>query len=148
MNSSGQVNVLLVEDNPAEIRIITEIFKENAINFDITSVKDGMEAMDYLNKIGKYKNCKTPSLILLDLNLPKKNGLEVLEEIKNDNMLKCIPVIVLTNSSDDNDITDAYIHYASAYIVKPVDLDTFSEYIDIIKHYWFNYAVLPKKSND
>ncbi len=140
------IETLLIEDNPAESRIITEILSEEAQWININIVKDGEEAMGYLHKKGKYKNRKTPSLIILDLNLPKKKGMEVLEEIKNDDILKCIPVVVLTISSDENDISESYLHHASAYITKPVDLDKFRKNIYTFKNYWFNNAVLPERT--
>lgn len=139
------VEILLIEDNPAETRLIMEVFNENKHPVNIIGTKDGLEAIDYLYKKGKYENCKTPSLIILDLNLPKKNGLEVLEEIKTDNKLKRIPVIVLTGSTDDNDIFESYEHYANACMNKSADFDKFRKDIRAFKNYWFNNVVLPKK---
>ena len=101
--------------------------------------------MDYLHKKGKYKGCVTPSLILLDLNLPEKSGLEVLKEIKTDSILKCIPVIVLTNSNDNKDALKSYKHHANAYITKPIDHDKFKEYISTFKEFWLNNVQLPQR---
>lgn len=138
------LEILLIESNPAVVRIITEIFNENKWNIGIIRVKTGMEAMDYLHKKGEYKYSKIPSLILLELNLPGKDGYEVLNEIKVDNTLKYIPVIVLTNSSDDMDVFKSYEQHANAYMTKPFDLDKFMEDMFIFMEFWFNYATLPK----
>lgn len=114
MNLVTIVEVLLVEDNPAEVRIITELINFGRWNVNITNFRSGIEAIKYLRKEWKYKNSKTPSLIILDLNLPEKNGKEVLREIKGDDVLKCIPVVVLSNSDDDMDITESYMYHANA----------------------------------
>jgi chemotaxis family two-component system response regulator Rcp1 len=138
------IEILLIEDNPAETRLIVEIFSEETPKINISKVKDGFEAINYLNKKGEYKDSKKPNLIILDLNIPKKKGHEVLKEIKIDKKLKCIPVVVLTSSSDDEDIMESYKHYASAYMVKPVDYDTFKETMCAFRDYWLNSAVLPQ----
>ncbi|PAV05090.1 MULTISPECIES: response regulator [Methanobacterium] len=144
MDQPDIIDILLIEDNSDEVGLISKIIdvKEWNVNFNI--VNDGIEAMNYLHKKGKYYDCVKPSLILLDLNLPKKNGSEVLKEIKTDDILKCIPVIVLTSSDDDNDIIESYGHHANAYIIKPPDFDMFEKYILIFKDFWFNSAKLPK----
>ena len=139
------IEILLVEDNPAETRLIMEVFDENEHPVNITGVKDGIEAMDYLYKEGEYKNCKTPLLIILDLSLPKKSGIEVLEEIKTDNKLKHIPVVVLTGSKDDDDIFESYKHYANACMSKSANFDKFRKDIRAFRNYWFNNVILPKK---
>jgi len=144
MDIITNIEILLIEDNPAEMRLIAEIFSEDDSKVNINGVGDGIAAMDYLYRKGKYKYSKTPSLIILDLNLPKKNGHEVLEEIKTDDKLKCIPVVVLTSSNSDNDILESYKHHANAYMTKPVDFNKFKEYIHAFKNYWFNSAVLPR----
>jgi two-component system, chemotaxis family, response regulator Rcp1 len=140
------VDVLLIEDNSAETSLINKIldFDEWGVNFN--RVEDGIEAMDYLRKKGKYENSKTPSLILLDLNLPEKNGHEVLKEIKTDDILKCIPVIVLTDSDDDKDIIESYENYANAYITKATDFKKFKEDIQSFKEFWFNSVQLPRRT--
>lgn len=135
--------ILLVEDNPAEARLIVEVFDGFAIKNNITIVTDGDEAMDYLNKKGKYKNRKCPSIIILDLNLPKKDGREVLKEIKYDEKLKIIPVIVLTTSSDEGDVKMAYSNYASAFVTKPSELYELVELIKLFEGFWFQLATLP-----
>jgi two-component system, chemotaxis family, response regulator Rcp1 len=136
--------ILLVEDNPAEARLIVEVFDGFAIKNNITIVTDGDEAMNYLNKKDKYKNRKCPSLIILDLNLPKKDGREVLKVIKYDEKLKIIPVIVLTTSSNEEDVKMAYSNYASAYLTKPSELHEFVKLIKLFEGFWFNCATLPK----
>ena len=135
--------ILLIEDNPAEMRLIMEVFNEDTYPVHIIGVRDGVEAMDYLYKKGKYKDCKTPSLIILDLSLPRKDGFEVLEEVKIDNKLKHIPVIVLTGSKDDKDIFESYGHYANACMGKSSNFDKFRKDIRAFKNYWFNNVILP-----
>lgn len=144
MNSPNPINILLIEDNSDETSLISKIIKNNEWNINFNIVKDGMEAIDYLNKEGKYNNCVTPSLILLDLNLPKKSGREVLKELKQDEILKCVPIIVLTDSDDKKDIIESYDHHANAYITKPADFDMFEKYMLIFKNFWFNSVKLPK----
>ena len=139
------VDVLLIEDNSAETSLIDKIFDINEWNINFNVVGDGIDAMDYLHKKGKYKNSKTPSLILLDLNLPKKNGREVLKEIKTDDILKCIPVIILTSSDDDKDIFESYDNHANAYIIKHTDFSKFKEDIQCFKEFWLNNVQLPKR---
>lgn len=137
------VGVLVVEDNPADARLIKEACSGFAVKNRVTVVENGLEAMDYLYKRGKYKGVETPNIIILDLNLPKKSGREVLKEIKEDDNLKLIPVIVLTTSSDDEDICEAYRHHASAYIIKPADFDEFDDVICSFENFWFNISILP-----
>lgn len=137
------IEILLIEDNPAETRLITEAFNEDTSEANITVVKDGVDAMDYLYKRNKYVDNKAPSLIILDLNIPKKNGMEVLKEIKADNELKRIPVIVLTGSRADEDVFESYGHHVNAYITKSIDFNKFSKDIRAFKNFWINNAVLP-----
>jgi len=137
------IEILLIEDNPSETRLIMEVFNENRDTANITEVKDGVEAISYLHKKGKYKDHKTPSLIILDLSLPKKNGIEVLKEIKTNDKLKRIPVIVLTGSKDDNDIFESYEHHVNAYITKSLDFNKFKKDMRAFKDFWFDNVVLP-----
>ncbi len=137
------IEILLVEDNPAEMRLITEAFNEGTIKANITRVKDGIEAMDYLYKKDKYADSKTPSLIILDLSLPKKSGIEVLKEVKTDDKLKRIPIIVLTGSNDNNDIFESYGHHVNAYITKSIDFEKFQRDMVAFKNYWLNCSILP-----
>lgn len=137
------VGVLVVEDNPADARLIKEACSGFAVKNKVDIVENGMEAMDYLYKRNNYKDVKTPNLIILDLNLPKKSGREVLKEIKEEDNLKFIPVIVLTTSSDDEDIYESYRNHANAYVIKPTDFDEFDEVICSFEDLWFNSAILP-----
>lgn len=136
--------LLLVEDNPADARLIVEIFAGFQIRNNITLVSDVAEAMDYINKKGRFKDRKCPSLVILDLNLPKMDGRELLKEIKNNEKLKRVPVIVLTTSSHAEDVRDSYGNYANAYLTKPADFDDFVELVKTFEDFWFKCAMLPK----
>ncbi len=146
-NRTRPVNILLIEDNPGDIRLTEEAFNECQINVNLISVMDGVEAIKYLTKIEKYTSAETPDLILLDLNLPKKDGREVLEEIKSDGQLKRIPVIVLTTSNAEQDILKTYNLHVNGFINKPVDFDRFFDIIQKIKDFWLSTAVLPSMIN-
>jgi CheY-like chemotaxis protein len=149
MSNSSQIkpiDILLVEDNPGDIRLTQEAFKDGKIKNELNVVMDGEEAVLYLKKIGKYENVNTPDIILLDLNLPKKDGREVLAEIKNDPELKCIPVIILTTSSAQSDILNTYSHHANCYIMKPVDFNQFITVIRTIENFWLTIVKLPTKN--
>jgi chemotaxis family two-component system response regulator Rcp1 len=121
------ITILLVEDNPGDVRL----------------VRDGEQAIDYLRKRGNYEDAPQPDLILLDLNLPKKNGAEVLEDIKTDADLHSIPVIILTASKAEEDIARAYDHYANCYLTKPIDLNQFISVVQQIKTFWLSIVQLP-----
>jgi CheY-like chemotaxis protein len=144
MDNSMNHKILLIEDNPADARLIVEAFDGYKVKNNLTIVTDGAEAMDYLNKKGKYQDRDCPSVIILDLNLPKKDGRDVLKDIKDDEKLKRIPVIVLTTSSDEKDIKYSYGNYASAYLTKPSDLCDFIELIWSFEDFWFKWVTLPK----
>ncbi len=137
------IDILLVEDSPADVLIAREALKEAKLINTIHVTEDGMEAMEFLNKRGKFASAPRPDLILLDLNLPRKNGREVLEEIKNDANLKSIPVVVLTTSSAEEDILRSYNLHANCYVVKPVEFDSFVKAIQSIQHFWFSIVALP-----
>ncbi len=139
------MQILLVEDNPGDIRLTQEALKEGSIRNELHVVKDGVEAIDYLKRKGKYTNQPTPDIILLDLNLPRKDGREVLAEIKADENLKLIPVIILTTSDADLDIQKSYKLHANCFITKPVDLDQFIFIIRQIETFWFTVVKLPAK---
>lgn len=143
-NNHKPVKILLVEDNPADVRLTQEVFKDANVYNDLYVARDGVEAISFLRKKGKYKAKPRPDLILLDLNLPKKDGREVLREIKTDNELKSIPVVILTISQAEKDIIDTYNHYANCYINKPVDLDQFVEVVKSIKDFWLTKVKLPE----
>ena len=139
----GAVEILLVEDNPGDVILIRESLKENKLLTELNVVNDGEEALDYLNKRSEYSEATTPDIILLDLNLPKKDGREVLAEIKNDPQLRTIPVVVLTSSTAETDILRSYENYANCFISKPVDLDNFIKVIKSIKNFWLTIVKLP-----
>ncbi|MES2836468.1 MAG: response regulator [Bacteroidota bacterium] len=137
------INILLVEDNPADIRLTKEVLKEGKIRNVLNIVMDGEEALLYLKKEGHFKNAISPDIVLLDLNLPKKDGREVLAEIKSDDNLKCIPVIILTTSSAEQDILNTYAHHANCYIMKPVDFNQFIKVVRSIENFWLTIVKLP-----
>ncbi len=136
---------MLVEDNPADVRLTQENFKESKILNNLHVVKDGEEAMAFLHRKGKYADAVRPDLILLDLNLPKKDGREVLAEIKTDEELKSIPVIVLTISKAEEDILKSYNLHANCYITKPIDIEQFNKIVRSIEDFWLSIVKLPKK---
>jgi CheY-like chemotaxis protein len=137
------IEILLVEDNPGDVRLTQEALKENKVCNTMSVVEDGLEAIAFLHQEGNYSDAPRPDLILLDLNLPKKDGREVLAEIKNDPDLKRIPVVVLTTSKAEEDIIRMYDNYANCYITKPVDLDEFISIIKSIENFWVNIVKLP-----
>jgi two-component system, chemotaxis family, response regulator Rcp1 len=136
------LNILLVEDSPSDVRLVREALKENPMSVDMTVCSDGVEAMNFLAK-AERGTIKLPDLVLLDLNLPRKNGREVLAEIKNSPTLHRIPVIVLTSSRSDDDIQQAYDLNANCYITKPLDLADYMKVVRAIEHFWFLTATLP-----
>jgi two-component system, chemotaxis family, response regulator Rcp1 len=138
-------NLLLVEDNPADVRLTQEALKEGQVPVNLSVVTDGVEAVDFLHRTGIYKDAPRPDLILLDLNLPRKNGREVLSEIKNDPDLKRIPVLVMTTSKAQQDVARAYSLNANCYITKPMDLDEFMEVVRSIEDFWLEKASLPER---
>lgn len=137
-------NVLMVEDNPGDVRLMQEAFKEVNVSVNLSIVMDGEEAIKYLSKVGEYKDVTTPDLILLDLNLPKKDGREVLQEIKTDPNLLRIPVVVLTTSNAEQDILHCYNLHANCYIRKPVDFDEFFDVIRKIEDFWLSTVILSR----
>ncbi|MBF0489862.1 MAG: response regulator [Candidatus Omnitrophica bacterium] len=138
--------ILLVEDNPGYISLTIESFKEWKIEHQLDVVEDGEEAMDFLKHRGKYIDAKYPDIILLDLNLPKKDGRDILKEIKNDPILKRTPVIILTTSIDDEDVVKAYDNHANCYIRKPVDLVGFLDVVKKTEDFWLSVSKLPPAS--
>jgi CheY-like chemotaxis protein len=137
------IEILLVEDSPSDADLTVETFNESRILNQIYVAEDGVEALDFLYKRGNYREAPRPDLILLDLNLPKKSGQEVLEEIKADANLCTIPVVVLTTSAAEEDILRSYQLQANCYITKPVDLDRFVEIVKLISDFWFAAVRLP-----
>jgi two-component system, chemotaxis family, response regulator Rcp1 len=146
MKKNGSVHILLIEDNPGDVRLAQEAFKEGNSEVQLDIAKDGMEALQFLRKVAPYNHAKTPDLILLDLNLPKKDGREVLTEIKEDPYLKRIPVVILTTSNAEQDILNSYNLHVNCYINKPVDFDRFFDIIQKIEDFWLKTAILPTMS--
>jgi DNA-binding response OmpR family regulator len=142
-NTGRPVEILLVEDNEGDARLTKEAFKENKINYRLSVARNGEDALKFLKKEDQYASAPRPDLILLDLNLPKKNGREVLEEIKKDLSLKRIPVVILTVSRSEEDIIRSYDLYANCYITKPIDLSQFMEIVKLVKNFWLNIVKLP-----
>jgi CheY-like chemotaxis protein len=138
------IEILLVEDSLGEARLTIEAFKENKISNKIHHVTDGVEAMAFLHKKGKYSDVDRPDLILLDLNMPKMDGREVLEKIKGNEHLKQIPIVILTTSKAEEDIVKSYELNANCYISKPVDLDQFLEVVHSINDFWLSVVAFPK----
>ncbi len=137
------IEILLVEDNIGDARLAQEALKESKLNNNLHHVEDGEEAMDFLRKQGKYVDSPRPDLILLDLNMPKKDGREVLAEIKSDDNLKQIPVVILTVSEAEEDILKSYNLHANCYITKPIDLNQFMRVVKAIKEFWLTIVKLP-----
>jgi chemotaxis family two-component system response regulator Rcp1 len=142
-NYSRPVEILLVEDNPGDVRLTREALKEGKVHNNLSVATDGIEALAYLRKEGKYAEVVRPDLILLDLNLPRKDGREVLQEIKGDARLRNIPIVVLTSSQAEQDILGAYDLHANCYVTKPVDLDQFIRVVQSIEDFWFSIVKLP-----
>jgi two-component system, chemotaxis family, response regulator Rcp1 len=140
------IELFMVEDNPGDIRLAKEMFKEAQLNINLTMAEDGVAAMDHLMKVCNDSRLPRPEIIILDLNLPRKDGREVLAEIKANEELKRIPVIVLTSSTSAEDVSEAYGEHANCYIAKPVDLDEFTRIIVMIQEFWFNTVILPSRS--
>lgn len=138
-----QIDILLVEDNPGDVRLTMEAFKEAKVRNVLYVVGDGEQALSFLRQEGEFTDKPRPDLILLDLNLPKKDGREVLAEIKSDENLKRIPVVILTTSSAEEDILRTYNLHANCYITKPVDLDQFVKVVKSIENFWLTIVKLP-----
>ena len=143
-NNLKNQEVLLVEDNPADAHLIQEIFDGFQVKNHITIAQDGAEATDYLNKKGRFKDRDCPSIIILDLNLPKKDGRKVLKEIKQNETFRRIPVVVLTTSNSEEDVMNSYYNYANAFLSKPADFDEFVSLIESFENFWFKWTTLPK----
>ena len=142
-NAPRPIEILLVEDNPGDVRLMEEAFREGKVTNSLNVVKDGVAAMAYLRGEEPFEGAARPDLILLDLNLPRKDGREVLTEVKSDPDLKRIPVVVLTTSAAEQDVMKAYDEYVNAYITKPVDLDQFFGFVKSIERFWLTIVVFP-----
>ena len=139
------IEILLVEDNPGDVRLTIEAFKDAKVSNNLSVVRDGMEAMTFLYREGEFADAPRPDLILLDLNLPKKDGREVLLEIKADKNLKRIPVVILTTSQAEEDVFRTYNLHANCYITKPVDFAQFIKVIRSIEEFWLTIVKLPRE---
>jgi chemotaxis family two-component system response regulator Rcp1 len=139
------VEILLVEDNPGDVRLTREALKDAKVLNNLSVVGDGEEALDFLHRRGRYTSAPRPDLILLDLNLPRKDGREVLEEIKKDDSLMVIPVVVLTTSKAEEDVIRSYKLHANCYIPKPVDFNRFMEVIRQLENFWLAVVRLPQE---
>ncbi len=142
------IEILLVEDNPGDVRLTQEVLRDGKMNNNLYVAKDGVDAVTFLRREGAYTDAPVPDMILLDLNLPKKDGREVLAEIKDDPFLKRIPVVVLTTSTAEQDIHKAYDLHANCYITKPVDLDQFIQVVTSIENFWLTIVKLPRGEED
>jgi len=141
---SRPTEILLVEDNPADVRLTREALREGKLHNNLHVATDGVDAMAFLRREGPHADAVRPDLILLDLNLPKKDGREVLEDIKADASLRSIPVVILTSSEAEQDILRAYDLHANCYVTKPVDLDQFIHVVKSIEQFWFAIVKLPE----
>jgi chemotaxis family two-component system response regulator Rcp1 len=137
------IDILIAEDSPTDVMLMREALEHAKVLNTLHVVEDGVEAMDFLRRLGKYSAAPRPDLILLDLNMPRKNGQEVLAEIKQSEGLRSIPVVILTTSRADADVASAYGHHANCYIAKPVDYDAFAGVARSIQNFWFSVVTLP-----
>jgi len=143
--SSLEIEILLVDDNPADVRLTIEALKKAKLNNHLSIAEDGVEAMAFLRREGPYQGAPRPDLVLLDLNMPRKNGREVLEEVKSDEDLKTIPVVVLTCSDAEQDVLKSYRLNANCYVTKPVDFFQFMKVVKAIEDFWMCIVKLPPK---
>ena len=139
----GPIEILLVEDNPGDVRLTVEALREGKVTNSLSVAKDGVEALAFLRREGSFANAPQPDLILLDLNLPRKDGREVLAAIKADPIFRRIPVVVLTSSDAEQDILKSYDLHANCYVTKPVDLDKFIHVVESIQDFWLSVVRLP-----
>ena len=145
--TAGQpIDILLAEDNPGDVQLIREAMKDGKLSSRLHVVTNGVEAMTFLRRENKYASVPTPGLILLDLNLPRKDGREVLAEVKADPLLRRIPVVVLTSSEAERDILESYELHANCYIIKPVDLERFLHVVKSVEDFWLSTVKLPPDS--
>jgi len=148
LDNALKVQILLVEDNPGDVVLFMEALDETHVRSNLSTVEDGEEALAFLRREGRHKYAPRPHLIILDLNLPKLNGREVLQEIRNDSHFNVIPVVILTTSKSEKDMLEAYRLHASCYIVKPVDLKNFISVLKQVTHFWLNVARLPMENQE
>jgi two-component system, chemotaxis family, response regulator Rcp1 len=143
-NVNVPIEILLVEDNPGDIRLTKEAMRDGKVGNHLSVVMDGVDAMAFLRKEGAFAGVPTPDLVLLDLNLPRKSGREVLAEIKNDDLLKHIPVVILTSSQAEQDVLSSYRLRANAFVTKPVNLEQFLKVVQSIEHFWVEIVKLSR----
>lgn len=143
LRNARPIEILLVEDNEGDIFLTRKAFEKAKIANHIHSATDGEMAIDMLNQTGKYKDIPRPDIVLLDINLPKKNGIQLLEEIKSDENLRRIPVVMVTSSKTEEEVIKTYDLHASAYIIKPIDANKFQEVVAAVENFWFKIVVLP-----
>lgn len=141
------IHILLVEDNEGDVILTTEAFESAKVKTELSVVRDGKAAMDFLRREGNYLNARIPDLMLLDLNLPRRNGFEVLQFVKNTTNLMHIPVIILSTSSAETDINKSYENYANCYITKPMEIENFYNIVSRIENFWLSVVKLPMKNN-
>lgn len=146
--SDNSVKILLVEDDAGDVDLTRICLKDSELRIDLTAVDDGVKAVQYLRRQGPYGNAQIPDLILLDLNLPRKDGREVLADIKQDPALKHIPVVILTTSTADADIRKSYSLGANCYVAKPLDFEQFRKAMQALEHFWFRIAEIPSRPFD
>ncbi len=144
-NDPDLIQILLVEDSETDVDLLREVMEDSRIHNHLSVVRDGVEAMAYLRRQGQYADAPRPDLVLLDLNMPRKDGREVLDEMKSDPDLLHIPVTVLTSSRAEQDIAKAYARHANCYVKKPLGLDEFSEIVRAVEGFWFSVVKLPPK---
>lgn len=142
-NRGEPIEILLVEDSPDDAEMTMDALRDGRLRNRITHVEDGIEAIAYLRRQGKYSSAIRPDLILLDLHMPRMNGQEVLAEIKEDHDLRRIPVVMMTSSKDEHEILEAYNHHVNCYVTKPVDIDQFIGAVKSIEQFWFSIVRLP-----
>lgn len=144
MSKNKPITILMAEDNATDVMLTKEALAHAKVLNTLHVVEDGIQALDFLHRRGAYAKMPRPDLILLDLNMPRKNGQEVLAEIKADDDLKHIPVVVLTTSKAEEDVLKAYGLFANCYVIKPVDFDVFAEVVRSIQQFWFSVVTLPR----
>jgi DNA-binding response OmpR family regulator len=142
------IQILLIEDNPADADLTRETLEASKLQLSLDVAIDGIDAMEYLHRRGRYSAAACPDLVLLDLNLPKKNGREVLAEMRADQRLRCIPVVILTSSDAERDVIEGYALGANCYVVKPVDLKAFQSIVNAVENFWFSVVKLPTVRDD
>ena len=146
MTTTRNIEILLVDDNVGDVVLTKEALKSASFTNRVSTAHDGVEAIEFLHRRGKFENAPKPDLVLLDINMPRKNGCEVLNEIRHDEELKLLPVIILTSSEAEDDIRRAYELHANCFVTKPVDLDEMVKVVHAVDHFWTTIAKLPRRN--